>query len=244
MAGIYEIRRPVEYYEADTNGYLSLPMIVNLAVLASKKQGDALEIGQAKTEAMGLGWVILQYDLQIKRRPRVNEMMRIQTTVGHYNPFFAQRGFKILTEDGDELVNITSLWTLIDMQKRHMVRLPLELVAGYGAEPTKKLDRIPAPHKIAADDHYEEHQYQVRYLDIDANRHVNNSIYFDWMADVLGPEFLQSHEVTRVNLKFENEVRLGHTVDSQVVLDGTHSYHRIKTGETVSAEAEFEWRTI
>lgn len=34
----FEIKRHVEYYEADTTGKLTLPMILNWAVLASKKQ--------------------------------------------------------------------------------------------------------------------------------------------------------------------------------------------------------------
>lgn len=241
---VFEIERCVEYYEADRHGRLSLPMIVNLAVLASKKQGDILNIGQATTQARGLGWVILQYDLHVRRRPEVNELIRLQTTVGHFNPFFAQRSFKILDEQGEELVNINSLWALIDIEKRHMVRLPLDLVEPYGAVPAKRLDRIPNPSKIKADEVAQEQRYRVRYLDIDANQHVNNSKYFEWMEDVMGADFLETHEVTRINLKFENEVHLNQTVVSQVVKGDNYSRHRIQTDNTVSAEAEFEWRSI
>lgn len=42
----YEIKRRVEYYEADTTQKLSLPMILNYAVLASKCQSDELGVGQ------------------------------------------------------------------------------------------------------------------------------------------------------------------------------------------------------
>lgn len=83
----YEIERRVEYYEADTTQKLSLPMILNLAVLASKNQSDELGVGQDYHLAMGLGWVILQYEVKIKRRPKVGELMRIQTYAAEYNPF-------------------------------------------------------------------------------------------------------------------------------------------------------------
>ncbi|MDF7627145.1 thioesterase [Lactobacillaceae bacterium L1_55_11] len=244
MATVFEMQHTVEYYEVDLNGRLTLPTIVNLAVLASKKQGDFLGIGPNEHQAMGLGWIILQYDLKIKRRPVANEEITIQTSAGEANPFFVRRWFKILDEQGNELVHIDSIWAMIDVHKRHMVRLPADQVKKYDAIPTKQVPRIPAPAKIGPDEKFKELPYRVRYLDIDANQHVNNSKYFTWMMDVLGPEFLKHHEVTHIDLKFENEVALGHVIESQVVVDGEHSRHRIMNGDVVSAEAEFDWRSI
>lgn len=238
----FEIKRHVEYYEADTTGKLTLPMILNWAVLASKKQSDALKVGQASYMGRGLGWVILQYEVEIERRPKINEEIIIRTFAAKYNPFFVNRRFAFFDTQGQEIVRVNSIWTMIDIENRRMARLPQDIVDKYEPERVKQIPRIAKPTQITSDDSLEENTYHVRYLDIDANKHVNNSKYFEWMQDVVSPEYLTTHEVTYVNLKFENEIRLGHMIQSQVVLKDNLSRHRIMMGDTVSAEAEFKWR--
>ncbi|GMA69668.1 acyl-ACP thioesterase [Leuconostoc litchii] len=240
----FEIKRRVEYYEADTTQKLSLPMILNWAVLASKCQSDELGVGQDFHLARGLGWVILQYEVKIKRRPKIGEMIRIQTVATQYNPFFVRRPFVFLDEDDHEIIRVDSIWTMIDMVHRRMARLPNDIIEKYDAERVKQISRIPNPDKFVDDDQYIERDYHVRYLDIDANKHVNNSKYFEWMQDVMPPEYLLTHEITYINLKFENEIRLGHTILSQVVQQGLTTKHRIMMNNVVSAEAEFKWQEI
>lgn len=244
MTTVFEMEHTVEYYEADVTGHLTLPMIVNIAVLASKRQGDALGIGPNDYAKLELGWVILQYDLKIKRRPLANEVITVQTCAGEANPFFVRRWFKFFAQDGEELIHIDSIWATINIQKRHMVRIPVDQVEKYDATVTKHVPRIPVPEKIAPDQEVKQQPYRVRYLDIDSNKHVNNSKYFSWMLDVLGPDFLTQHEVTHINLKYENEVGLGHVIDSQVAVDGLQSKHRIMNDGVVSAEANFDWRRL
>ena len=238
----FEIKRHVEYYEADTTGKLTLPMILNWAVLASKKQSDALDVGQATYMGRGLGWVILQYEVEITRRPNINEEITIRTFAAKYNPFFVNRRFAFFDTQGHEIIRVNSIWTMIDIENRRMARLPQDIVDKYQPERVKQVPRIAKPMQITSDDVVEENTYHVRYLDIDANKHVNNSKYFEWMQDVVASDYLTTHEVTYVNLKFENEIRLGHMIQSQIVLKHNFSKHRIMMGDTISAEAEFKWR--
>ncbi|CUW07608.1 acyl-[acyl-carrier-protein] thioesterase [Leuconostoc gasicomitatum] len=240
----FEIKRHVEYYEADTTGKLTLPMILNWAVLASKKQSDALGVGQKIYLGRGLGWIILQYEVHITRRPKINEEITIKTYAAKYNPFFVSRPFVFFDTNGNEIIRVDSIWAMIDIENRRMARLPQDIIDKYQAERVKQIPRIAKPAQFGTDDVFEENDYHVRYLDIDANKHVNNSKYFEWMQDVITPEFLATHEVTDINLKFENEVRLGHTIQSQVILQEHTSKHRIMLGDVVSAEAEFQWRDV
>lgn len=238
----FAMQRHVEYYEADMTGKLSLPMILNWAVLASKMQADALGVGQDVHLARGLGWVILQYEVTVKRRPKINEAVKVQTFAAKYNPFFVRRPFAFFDAAGEEVIRVDSIWAMIDIENRRMARIPEDIINAYQAEYVKQIPRIPNPAHFASDEVYEAKDYHVRYLDIDANQHVNNSKYFEWMQDVMAPEFLNTHEVTTINLRFENEIRLGHTIQSQVVHQDHESKHRIMMGDVVSAEAEFKWR--
>lgn len=240
MGAIYQVKHQVVYYEADTTGYLSLPMIFNLAILASTNQAIELGIGPDQNHAQGLGWVVLQYDTTIHRRPKLGETVTIETEPLLYNPFFATRRYTFLAEDGAVLIDIRALFTMIDMEKRRMARIPHEQMAAYQAQRVKQIERMPAPQVLEQVD--AQAGYRVRYLDIDSNRHVNNSRYFDWLQDVLPGSFVQEHEITRINIKFENEVRYGETIVSQVAHADNRTIHRMLNNDTVAAEAEVWWQ--
>jgi medium-chain acyl-[acyl-carrier-protein] hydrolase len=240
MGAIYQVKHQVVYYEADTTGYLSLPMIFNLAILASTNQAVELGIGPDQNHAQGLGWVVLQYDTTIHRRPKLGETVTIETEPLLYNPFFATRRYTFLEEDGTVLIDIRALFTMIDMEKRRMARIPHEQMEAYQAQRVKQIERMPTPQAIEEVD--EQATYRVRYLDIDSNQHVNNSRYFDWLQDVLPRGFVQAHDMTRINIKFENEVRYGQTVVSQVTRVDGRTLHRIMNNDTIAAEAEVWWQ--
>lgn len=240
----FEIVHKIEYFESDMSGKLSLPMILNLAVLSSKKQSDHLGVGQEEHLSRGLGWVILQYDVHIKRRPTVNEVIRIETQASQYNPFFVHRPFVFFDEQNEEIIRVDSIWAMLDIDNRRMARIPQDIIDKYSAERVKQINHIPRPDKITTTDDIIEKNYHVRYLDIDTNQHVNNSKYFEWMQDVLDLDYLKHHEITNINIKYENEVRLGQEVISQVAIADNVTKHRIMVAAHTSAEAIFTWRSV
>lgn len=240
MGAVFQLEHEVLYYEADTTGKLALPMMLNLAILASTKQSLALGVGPDFNHAQGLGWVVLQYDVDVTRRPAVGETITVQTEAVKYNPFFAKRTFTLVDAQGAELIAIDSTFAMIDMNARRMARLPKEQMGVYQAERVKQIERMTDPTPLVNVD--AQQAYKVRYLDIDSNQHVNNSKYFDWLFDVLSPEFVQTHEPLNIKIKFENEVRLGEIVHSQVQMTGQRTLHRVMNDDTVAAEAEVVWR--
>ncbi|MDD9138088.1 acyl-ACP thioesterase [Fructobacillus sp. CRL 2054] len=244
MADIYSINRPVEYYQVDLTRKLSLSMILNLAILCSRKQGEYLQVGYQETDRRGLGWVILQYDVNIIRRPKLGEELTIETKAGAWSTYFAMRGFLFKDAKGEVIIDIDSLWTLIDLESRHIQKLPLDLVQPYGGEESKRLPKMVKIPKIKDEPVDFDKPYQVRFLDIDGNRHVNNSKYLEWMLDVLPLEFLKEHEPSRFSIRYENEVHYGHQVDSQVVMGDNETKHRVKDGEQTAAEAIIHWTPV
>jgi len=241
---VYEIKHEILYFEGDMTGKLSLPNILNLAILSSTEQSIAYEVGPDFTHGLGLGWIILQHILEIKRRPAIGETVTVQTYAKEVNPFFCKREYIFVDADGNEIVKIDTLYAMIDMEKRKMARIPDGIAQKFDPILVKKIARQPAPDSIGADEQLLRSQdYRVRFTDIDSNQHVNNSKYLNWTQDVLGPEFLLSHEPSHVNIKFEHEVRLGDTVDSKVVVTGNATRHQISSGANLAAEASINWTT-
>ncbi len=95
--------------------------------------------------------------------------------------------------------------------------------------------------------------YRVRFYDIDSNQHVNNAIYFNWLLDVLGHDFLTKHLVQEVTIRFDREVAYGNLIDSHVQINEAltldtgevrplQTLHEIKIADVTYCEAVFTWQ--
>lgn len=248
MDDVYTEKHRVVYYEVDVSGRLSIPMILNLVILGSTNQSAALGMGNEKIHANNVGWVVLQYDMEITRRPKVDEVINIKTQAIEYNPFFAVRKFWLEGLDGEPLVTINSIFAMIDMEARKMIRIPQMMMDTYQAKKVKHISRIADPQVItAATPDVKSTNYHVRFFDIDHNKHVNNAHYFTWMQDPLGADFLKAYETKRVNIKYESEIRYGFEVESyykilSITPDEAVTLHQIKVDGQIMTEAEMYWQ--
>lgn len=242
MAVRYENTHEVAYYECDVNQRMTFPALIGVAVKASEEQSDSLQRGSDYVHALGLGWVITNYQMFITRLPEVGEVITIATQAMQYNKYFCYRNFWLTDEAGNELVRIEAVFVLMDMENRKMASVPEAVIAPYESEKIKRIKRYPKVEKPEVPTGLE---YRVRFYDIDSNQHVNNSVYFNWMIDVLGYDFLTTHTPTYVNIRFDKEVEYGEMIESfsQVVAGdtGIETRHAIKRGEDVCCEANFHW---
>ncbi|MDW5524760.1 thioesterase [Carnobacterium maltaromaticum] len=246
MSGlIYEQKHRIKYYECDATKKISVPMLLNIMLYVSGKQGKLLNVGDDVVAQHGLSWIILQTEINVERLPKANEEITVVTQPQSYNKFFTYREFKVYDEAGELCVTTHCTFAMMDFNKRKMVRIVDELVAPYEVEATKKLVRTPKP-EIVNQEAAKTIDYRVRYLDIDANQHVNNAKYLDWFLDSLGLEFIKNHELKSINVKYEKEVSYGNWVQCEVSQkvqeDGRIlTAHQINNDGIPSCEASMTW---
>ncbi|AEV94806.1 acyl-[acyl-carrier-protein] thioesterase [Pediococcus claussenii] len=247
MAGKnFSEKHRILYYEGDQNAHVTLPMLVNMMVLASEDQSELLGVGPKKMSTTGLGWVVTQYQIKIKKMPKINEEVTISTEAINHNAYFCQRDFWISDKEGNELVHATSIFVMMDLQKRKMQKLIPEILEPYESEEVKQIIRLP---KIIEPEDGEKlsHQYSVRYLDIDQNRHVNNSRYFEWMINTLDDEVLTNNFPSEVNVRYHVEVQPGAMINSKAIRSGSQgdfrTNHKIFVDDTLCTEANIEWQS-
>lgn len=245
---IFEKKHQINYYECDTNQQLTIPMLINIMIQVSGEQSHQLGVGDEELAKKGLAWIVLQYEMKIEQIPTAHQTIKVTTQALSYNKLFCYREFKVYDEAGNLCVTAQSTFALLDIEKRKMVRVQEEVVAPFQTPFLKKLIRTPKPEKITEETAVTS-EYHVRYLDIDSNRHVNNSKYIDWALDTLDYDFLTSQKLTYLNIKFEKEVYYGNRIQSQMSLRETTegktiTAHRIMTGDVVNSEASMEWQKI
>ena len=242
---IFEKEHQVSYYECDATRRITIPMLINIMMHVSGEQSHALGVGDEQLNDKGLAWIVLQYEMNITQVPEFYKTIKVTTQAMSYNKLFCYRDFNVYDEAGNLCVTAHSTFVLLDVTQRKMVRIQDEVVAPFEAEFSKKLIRTPKPEKVA-DELTVSNEYRVRYLDIDSNQHVNNSKYIDWAMDTLDYEFLTTHKLTYLNIKFEKEVYYGDRIQSQMSLHEAEngkivSAHRIVTGSTTNSEASMVW---
>lgn len=136
---------------------------------------------------------------------------------------------------GEELAVATSTWVLVNLKTRRMARIPPELMkhfdvstpeeprgalelpkggawagaAGEEAEdPADALQRSPkyiGPHVTATFQH------------IDANRHVSNLFYMDWLLSALPEGRSEGSRLVELDMDYKSEILLGDGVRSLAV---------------------------
>ncbi|HJE46136.1 acyl-[acyl-carrier-protein] thioesterase [Levilactobacillus namurensis] len=233
----------VVYYEADDTGHLTVAMLINLLVLVSDDQSSALGMDTQFINSLGVGWVVTQYHLQITQLPKLGDQVTLKTKATAYNRYFAYREYWLMDAQGETLAYAEGIWVTMSYATRKIATIPTELMAPYESDQTNRLPRLPRPERLDPAATTVVKPYTVRYFDIDNNGHVNNAHYFDWLLDTLPAEFLRTHRPTDIRIRFENEVKYGHQVASEVVSTATKTQHQIKVGNTIAALATVAWAT-
>lgn len=233
----------VPFYECDPSGTLHLSALMNHLVLASEHQLTNLDAGSIFMSTLGLGWVTTQYEIRISRLPRQHEHVTATTRATQYNKFFCYRDFWLYDSQGNELAFVRSMWVVLDLKTRRMVRLPDDLTKKIASEFSPEVIRFDRIEKLDwSHESVMAKTFRVRYFDIDSNRHVNNAHFFDWMLDSLPLDFLKGHAIESMSIKYDNEVTYGSEISSQAVQNQLITHHRIMNGDQLAADAIIHWR--
>lgn len=249
----YKKEYVIKGYECDFRGDLKFPALMNHLIELSGEHWAATVGRTGKDPLAGgdLTWILIYYQAELSKVPKKDEKIYLATDYKSYNRLFAYRNFYVLDENDRVIIQIESVFALMDLDSRRMVKLEDDYFAGLQLEEPKgsRIKRYPDIAGLSDDAELLERDYYVRYYDIDSNQHVNNTMYLEWGIDVLGGEFLSQHQLTFAAIKFDKEVHYEDYVHSKATLtrdperEGAYiSSHRIETEGKLNAEIEFHWQ--
>ena len=186
MSAEFILDAVVPFADVDREQVMLLSRVGKLLQEAAIQHADMYGVGARDIAERGTSWVLNRLAVEILRYPRRDEPVRVQTWSTGVRGFKGFREFRVWA--GEELVITgTSLWLWIDLRTRMLTRVPEELAAlfpvGSGSLPYRpdieKL-RFAAPAEEAPTV-----PVSVRYSDFDANGHVNNTAFFDFLQTAL-----------------------------------------------------------
>jgi acyl-ACP thioesterase len=206
----YTLEASVRFAEVDSDQVMALPALFQLLQEAAIGHADLYGVGAHGIEERGTSWVLNRLAVGIERYPRRGEALRVETWSTGVSGFRGYREFRLFC--GEELLlSASSLWVWIDLRTRTLARVPEALAAAfpvggagqppYRAELERRRYAAPSAASPAV-------SVTVRYSDFDANRHVNNTAFFDYLQTALVRQGRSPHP-GRLELQFMREIPAG-----------------------------------
>ncbi|MFT3830026.1 MAG: thioesterase [Opitutaceae bacterium] len=207
MSREYILETTVRFAEVDRDQVMLLPALLQLLQEAAIRHADMYGVGAEGIAERGTSWVLNRLSLALTRYPRRDEPLRVETWSTGVRGFRGFREFQLFSGT-EQLLAGSSLWLWIDLRTRTLTRVPEELearfpVGGAGRPPHKPdLERLRFSAPAAA---APATPVTLRYSDCDANGHVNNTAFFDYLQTALVQQGRSPHP-RRIELQFLREI--------------------------------------
>lgn len=207
----------VNYYEIDYKKRALITTLMNYFEDVSTKQSEDLNVGLDYLREKNLGWVIYKWNVEVERYPVYGEKIMVRTRPLSSRKFYAYRKFDIIDEQGYTIVTAESIWFLIDIEKRKAIRITNEMKDAYEIQETK-IDPFNIKKIVKSENTDFEKSFNVRYSDIDTNRHVNNVNYALWAIETVPIDIITECTLKKINITYEKEAKYGNMIKAMTEL--------------------------
>lgn len=236
----YTKRYVLKSYECDESFHLRLMSLFNFFQDVADMHAEEMGVGYTFCEQRKIGWVGANYHVQINRMPQWREPVVLSTWPSGKTLVSGIRDFQMTDEAGNVLVKASSQWVVVDIEKMRPVSvqkyLPdYEVIEERAVETTfPKWPSVEQPTTVI--------NVPVLHDHIDFNKHVNNANYPVWAVDSLPESFLQTHQLSKLEVVFKKPALLGDIVTVSTQINGLETQHDLTKGDTVLASVRCEWK--
>jgi acyl-ACP thioesterase len=196
-------------YDVDPSCVAKLPAFCRFMQEAAYLHAEHLGVGHSQLAADGGGWVLSRMRIEVSRLPKWGETVTLRTWPSSRDRLFYYRDFEITDGDGKLLMQASTAWFVIDVEKRERMIPDWWTSAEYpfgGRLFDAKLARLKSCGCDAGN------PIPVNYGDLDQNGHVNNVRYVEWILDSLPLEFHRSHRLQALEVNYIAEAVYGQQV--------------------------------
>ena len=229
---LFEETVKIRYSEMDCDLVLKPGAMLQFLQDLASDNAEQLNFGYSYIVKHNLAWFLLKYRLEFDDYPEGIYDLTIKTEPRGYNKMFAYRDFYI-SHNGRQIGRAASTWTLVDLTTKSMASAADVLSGNKFMVQHEKRENDLNYGKIRLPEKFDvEKTFEVRFDDLDVNKHVNNANYIVWAIEPLDFEFRRSHKLKTVDMMFKKEIAYGHKVLSEVAINENNTVHAVKNAET------------
>ncbi|HCT71393.1 MAG TPA: hypothetical protein DF409_10595 [Bacteroidales bacterium] len=209
--------------ETDMYGRARLSALINLFIQSSIQSADRLGFGFSDFSPQKLFWVLSRISVEITGPLQWTQTGVVETWPKDIDKLLYIRDF--IMRDSRERVHAraTSGWLMVDMETKRGKLIELE-------DPTlffrlkERHGLMHRPEKLGPVHGETVAEIKVSYFDLDINRHVTTTRYFDWMMDTFSHDFHRNNYPQAVSANFIKEIKPGETIRIVRNQTGANSY--------------------
>jgi len=248
MRTTYRKAFQVRSYETDVRGRLQAPILCQLLEEAAVAHAAILGVAVGTLIENGIAWVLSRLHLEMERWPAADEEIVIETWPEAASRLFTERRFDVLDASERRVGTASTLWLVLDLERRRPVRLPPQV-----SDRLHEHELGPEPRRfgdlVTPDPIQRELGFTVRRSDLDLADHVNNTSYVEWAIEAAPDDVWSEKELAELEVHFLSECHYGQTVLSRSQVAGRgldtevrHQLIREEDGAEV-ARARTMWRS-
>lgn len=200
--------------DTDFSLHMSLESIGNIFMNVAGCDSERKGFGMDALHKKGMAWVALRMHIQVYEYPAAFEEICVTTWIEQWTKLSTQRNCIITNKQGKTLVEISSLWALIDFKTRQLLNLQDELSCfDYGKWLLEETTSIGSAQKVHVPTQEElVGNHIVAYSDIDSNLHTTSLKYVAWILDTLPFELFQKQRISSFEINYAKECCFGEQV--------------------------------
>ena len=196
--------------DVDGSQELKLSSLFKIMQEVASHHVDKYKIGHKELLAHNMCWVVIRMNVQILKTPKLNDYLTVTTHPGVVRGFIFPRFFQIYDEKGNLVINVSSMWCIIDKTTRRVVLKPSEFDV---VKPEHNKDDMEMPEKVSGDSLSLVDTRKVRYSEIDLNGHLNNTEYIEFMLDTHKVDFYKQNRIASILINYDKEIKAGEVVE-------------------------------
>ncbi len=238
-----KVKYDIKSFEADAKGNIKPSTLLHFFEDAAYQNAEEINVGYSTVFPRSLAWVVVKYHIKFLKMPKVWENVTVETWPTQSTGITCRREFKLTNEKGQVICTASSLWTLLDLKARKLVK------------PMQTVEFPPLSDDIAMETSFWRGNEQtksdiectkaVNYDNLDLNLHLNNACYVTEMINSMPFEFLMENEISEIFINFKKEARIENTLKIETEVKGEENItlHKIsnENGEE-NATGKIIWK--
>ena len=238
---MYKEKIKITSIDVDCNFELKLSSLFKIMQEVASNHCESLGASHYDLLKYNLLWVVIRMEVKIYKSIKLDEVVTVTTHAGEQKSFIFPRYFQIYNKNGELLVNVSSIWAVINKDTRRVELRPQGIKA---TKPEHDKNDMPLPEKVSGSGSVVVDERVVKYSNVDINSHLNNTEYIEFILDTHDLEFYKHHRLCGININYDKEIKYG---DNVALLTNKGEIKEIVSGVVngvnhFTAEVEFEKR--
>lgn len=219
--GIFEEDYRISFTHVGPDDLLTNKSFLLLMENLAEAHSEAVHMTFRDLAKNNMTWILLNWKLQVFKRPKSDTMVKLQTWPVFANKIFIIRDFKMFDAEGNLCAIASSKWCLLNTSINKIARMPdnidsifhgFKIPYVFGGNDLAKLS---VPDSEAIDSDY----YKIRRFDLDINNHVHNLNYLNYAYEILPVNVYKGPELNNVEIYYKREIKYGETIHSTLYVE-------------------------